>query len=73
MTVGREVYKGFEASTYKTALDTAGYPADSVLPPGVQARRAVPKPVRKLVPAGGASDSAAAQAPQSAENPNATR
>lgn len=47
MTVGREVYKGFESGIYKTALDSAGYPSSSLLPPGVQARRPFEKPVPK--------------------------
>jgi len=51
MTVGREVYKGFESGAYKAALDSAGYPASSLLPPGVQARRPVTKPVTKAAPA----------------------
>jgi glutaredoxin len=47
MTVGHEVYKGFERGNYQTALDVAGYPASSLLPPGVQARKLVSKPVSK--------------------------
>ncbi len=47
MTVGREVYKGFDSGIYKSALDSAGYPSSSLLPPGVQARRPVEKPVQK--------------------------
>lgn len=50
MTVGREVYKGFESGHYKVALDTAGYPASSLLPPGVKARTPVPKPAPKPAP-----------------------
>lgn len=51
MTVGREVYKGFDIGAYKTALDSAGYPTSSLLPPGVQARQPVAKPVQKAAPA----------------------
>ncbi|MBE0624993.1 MAG: glutaredoxin family protein, partial [Burkholderiales bacterium] len=51
MTVGREVYKGFESGMYKAALDTAGYPANSLLPDSVQARTLVAKPAPKAPPA----------------------
>ena len=64
MTVGREVYKGFESGIYKAALDTAGYPASSLLPPGVQARQPVTKPVRKAAPAAAGAEGAPAAAPQ---------
>ena len=69
MTVGREVYKGFESGIYRTALDNAGYPASSLLPPGVQARKPVPKPVRKVAvpgtaPAPGDAEGKPAAAPQ---------
>ncbi len=47
MTMGREVYKGFESGAYNEALDSAGYPASSLLPPGVQARQPVAKPPPK--------------------------
>lgn len=47
MTVGHEVYKGFESGIYKTALDNASYPSSSLLPTGVQARQPVTKPVPK--------------------------
>lgn len=60
MTVGREVYKGFESGIYKSALDTAGYPASSLLPPGVQARTPVAKPVRRAAPAPVEPETAAA-------------
>ncbi len=50
MTVGREVYRGFEAATYNAALDRANYPASSLLPPGVQARQPVTKQGRKASP-----------------------
>jgi len=52
MVVGREVYKGFEHRLYDTALDSASYPASSLLPPGVDARRPASKPVQKAVAAG---------------------
>ncbi|TAK65666.1 MAG: glutaredoxin family protein [Betaproteobacteria bacterium] len=64
MTVGREVYKGFESGIYKAALDTAGYPASSLLPPGVQARQPVAKPVRKAAPAAAEAEGKPAAAPQ---------
>ncbi len=64
MTVGREVYKGFESGIYKAALDTAGYPASSLLPPGVQARQPVAKPVRKAAPAAAETEGKPAAAPQ---------
>ena len=51
LTVGHEVHKGFESGAYKTALDNAGYPASSLLPPGVQARHPVTKPPRTAPPA----------------------
>lgn len=51
MTVGRELYKGFESGVYKDALDSAGYPASSLLPPGVQAMQPVTKPVSRAAPA----------------------
>jgi glutaredoxin len=58
MTVGREVYKGFESAIFKTALDNAGYPASSLLPPGVQARTLVAKPVTKPAAAAPPADAA---------------
>ncbi|MEK7439073.1 MAG: glutaredoxin family protein [Pseudomonadota bacterium] len=66
MTVGREVYKGFERGTYKVALDTAGYPASSLLPPGVEARKPFDKPVRKTPPAAGAQGAPATASQESA-------
>ena len=63
MTVGRELYKGYESAMYKTALDAAGYPGSSLLPPGVEARKPAPKPVRKAAPPAGA-EGAPAAAPQ---------
>jgi len=47
MTVGHQVYTGFEKGSYNLALDTAGYPASSLLPPGVEARKPAAKPVQK--------------------------
>ncbi|MBI5910788.1 MAG: glutaredoxin family protein [Betaproteobacteria bacterium] len=64
MTVGRELYKGFESGIYKAALDTAGYPASSQLPTGVQARQPVTKPVRKAAPAAAGTEGTPAAAPQ---------
>lgn len=63
MTVGRELYKGYESAMYKTALDAAGYPGSSLLPPGVEARKPAPKPVRKAAPPAG-GEGAPAAAPQ---------
>jgi glutaredoxin len=65
MTVGHEVYKGFESGIYKTALDSAGYPSSSLLPPGVEARTPAPKPARKPVPPA-AAEGAPATPPQEA-------
>ena len=64
MTVGREVYKGFESGIYKTALDNAGYPTSSLLPAGVEARRPVAKPVPKAAPAAAGAEGTPAAAPQ---------
>jgi glutaredoxin len=68
MSVGREVYKGFEVGYYSTALDTAGYPASSLLPSGIQARQLVAKPAKKAAPApataSGEAESKPAAAPQ---------
>jgi len=44
MSVGREVHKGFESSSYNAALDIAGYPRTSLLPPGRQAQQLVKPP-----------------------------
>jgi len=72
MTVGREVYKGFESAMYKAALDTAGYPANSLLPPGVQARKLVSKPAPEAAvataPPANATGGAPATAPQDTAN-----
>ena len=62
LTVGNEVHKGFESGIYNTALDNAGYPASSLLPPGIQARHPVAKPPRKAAPAA-AGEQAPAPAP----------
>jgi len=56
MTVGREIYKGFESEAYKAALDNAGYPSSSMLPPGVQARQPVAAAVPKAAPAPAAAE-----------------
>lgn len=70
LTVGREVYKGFESGIYKAALDTAGYPAASLLPPGVQARTPVAKPVPKAAPPAAEAEGApAAAAPDTTTAP----
>lgn len=62
MTVGRELYKGFERGIYQTALDSAGYPSSSLLPPGVQARHRVEKPVQKAAGAEGKPEPAPREA-----------
>ena len=76
MTVGREIYKGFESGNYHAALDSAGYPATSQLPAGVQARQVVKpveKPVEKPVPPaateGEAKPAAAPEQASAAEAP----
>ena len=66
MTVGRELYKGFESGMYKAALDAASYPESSVLPPGVQARTSVPKPVPKAAPPAATEATPAADATEGA-------
>ena len=43
MTVGREVYKGFESGAYKVALDSAGYPDVPV----VRSLSAIAREIRK--------------------------
>jgi glutaredoxin len=68
MTVGREVYKGFESGAYKAALDAAGYPTSSLLPPGIQARQPVTKPVQKAAPAAAEAGGRPATAPQETVN-----
>lgn len=68
MTVGREVYKGFESGAYNAALDNAGYPTSSLLPPGVQARQPVTKPVQKAAPAAAEAEGRPATAPQGTVN-----
>lgn len=72
MTVGRELYKGFESGMYKTALDTAGYPGSSLLPPGVQARTPLPKPAPKAAPPA-ATEGAPAVATQETAGPAAPK
>jgi glutaredoxin len=69
MTVGREVYKGFESGTYKAALDSAGYPASSQLPPGVQAKQPIIKPSPKTSAATAAAGGASATAEPGAVTP----
>jgi glutaredoxin len=68
MTVGREVYRGFESGAYKAALDNAGYPTSSLLPPGVQAKQPVTKPVQKAAPAAAEAEGRPATAPQETAN-----
>lgn len=66
MTVGRELYQGFESGMYKAALDAAGYPASSQLPPGVQARQPVAKPERKAAPSAAETEGSPPNASQEA-------
>jgi glutaredoxin len=73
MTVGREVYKGFESGAYKAALDNASYPTSSLLPPGVQARQPVTKPVQKAAPAAADAGGGPATAPQETANTTAPK
>jgi glutaredoxin len=68
LTVGSEVYKGFESGAYKAALDSADYPTSSLLPPGVQARQPVTKPVQKAAPAAAKAEGSPATAPQETAN-----
>lgn len=72
MTVGAEVYKGFESGMYKAALDSAGYPANSLLPAGAQARTLVAKPAPKAAPPANGSGGAPATAPQDTADTNNT-
>jgi glutaredoxin len=46
LSVGRDMQKGYESSIYHGALDSAGYPRNSLLPPGVQARQLI-RPEKK--------------------------
>ena len=76
MTVGREIYKGFESGAYQAALDSAGYPGTSQLPPGVQARQVVKpveKPAEKPAPAAAAGEAAPAAAPAQAPGAEAQK
>jgi glutaredoxin len=64
LIVGREMKKGFETSTYHEALDSAGYPRNSLLPPGAQVRQLVrptpkPAPENASAPVDGAASEAA--------------
>ena len=63
MTVGSEVYKGFDRSTYNGALDIGLYPKSSLLPPGAQVRQVVAKPPAKTPPAAAEAGPATAEAP----------
>ncbi len=63
LTVGNEVHKGFESGAYNTALDNAGYPASSLLPPGIQARHPVAKPVKKVAAGNEGAPATPAQEP----------
>jgi glutaredoxin len=68
MTVGRELHKGFESGEYNAALDGAGYPRSSLLPPGVQARQPVAKSVQKAAPAAAGVEGGPATAVQEPAN-----
>ena len=50
LTVGHAVHKGFDREDYKTALDNAGYPPESMLPLGAQVRQFVTKTAPKPAP-----------------------
>jgi len=50
MIVGRSAVRGYEESAWAAALDAAGYPRSSTLPPGVAARQAEPRQVPKDTP-----------------------
>lgn len=65
MTVGRDVQKGFEASMYHGALDTAGYPKSA--PPGVRAAA----PAAKPAPAPVAAEKPAEEPPRGRYTPQA--
>jgi glutaredoxin len=64
LTVGQEVYKGFERGAFKAALDSAGYPTSSLLPPGVKAGQLVGKAAAKAAPAAGEAGGKPATAAQ---------
>lgn len=61
MLVGRDMQKGYESSVFHAALDTAGYPRNSLLPPGAQTRQLI-RPVKKTAP------EATAAAPDSSQS-----
>ena len=65
MTVGNNKLLGFEPSGWGAALDNAGYPANSVLPPGYKAA-----PATALVPK--KPDAPAPPAPSPSETQSAT-
>ena len=46
LTVGRTSLRGYEEGAWATALDAAGYPKTSALPPGFAARQAAAKPAK---------------------------
>ena len=50
MTVGNNKLLGYEPSGWGSALDTAGYPATSALPPGYKAAAAAPLIAKKPEP-----------------------
>jgi glutaredoxin len=72
MSVGRELQKGYESSIYHGALDGAGYPRSSLLPPGVQARQLV-KPEKKPAPENAAAPSGGAEPEGAPADTNAPR
>jgi glutaredoxin len=54
LTVGRDLYKGYDSSNFHTALDNAGYPRTSQLPAGAPARQ-IANPAASPDQAAGAS------------------
>lgn len=63
LTVGRTSLRGYEEGAWATALDAAGYPRTSTLPPGLAARQADPKASKAPEPT--------APAPADGSQPNA--
>lgn len=73
LVVGREVYSGFESRIYHSALDTAMYPANSLLPPGVQARKVQAKPVKEPAPAAKEAEAQPEPPPQNPSSPDSPK
>jgi glutaredoxin len=70
LTVGNgTVLRGYQENAWSTALDTAGYPASSILPAGMSARRAPsPAPVKAAEAGKGQAVPPAAANPPPATN-----